>query len=388
MSINGQTLVLPTSDSLVTVQAVDTTLQLYVKSLNFLNPVIPGHEAYNCPTLAFLITNQATGQKALFDAGARKDYWNYSPLVAGRFQSGFNVKGFRVDKGVDEVLSEAGVELEGVNAVVWSHWHFDHIGDMSKFPSSVKIVVGPGFKDNLLPGYPANPQSALLETDYEGHDMEEITFDPAFKIGSFHAFDYFGDGSFYLLDVPGHAIGHMCGLARTTSDSYLLMGADTCHFAGSLRPTAAVPLPENLDPKEYGLDDYFPSPCPCAIFSDCHPHDEKRTKPWYTASKAPGSAYVKPDIANECITSLQDFDAHPGVYVCLAHDPGLFEILPLLNQDAKSTVNNWQANGYKEKTRWRFLNELPRNGKPGRPPLVEGFWRGGKNVDTSEAFQV
>lgn len=47
-----------------------------------------------------------------------------------------------------------------------SHWHFDHIGDMSKFPPSVDIVVGPGFTDNLLPGYPANQDSALLETDY------------------------------------------------------------------------------------------------------------------------------------------------------------------------------------------------------------------------------
>ena len=47
-----------------------------------------------------------------------------------------------------------------------SHWHFDHIGDMSKFPGSVDIVVGPGFKENLLPGYPSNPDSALLETDY------------------------------------------------------------------------------------------------------------------------------------------------------------------------------------------------------------------------------
>jgi hypothetical protein len=47
-----------------------------------------------------------------------------------------------------------------------SHWHFDHIGDMSKFPNSVNNVVGPGFKENLLPGYPSNPDSALLESDY------------------------------------------------------------------------------------------------------------------------------------------------------------------------------------------------------------------------------
>jgi len=64
--------------------------------------------------------------------------------------------------------------------------------------------------------------------------MQEIDFESDFKIGKFNAFDYFGDGSFYLLDVPGHAIGHMCGLVRTTSTSFILLGADSCHFAGTL----------------------------------------------------------------------------------------------------------------------------------------------------------
>jgi hypothetical protein len=110
---------LPKSSSLVTIQAIDTTLCLYVKSDNFLNPVIPGHEIYNCPTMAFLITNQASGRRILFDAGGRKDYWNYSPLVAGRFSSGVNVKGLRCDKGVHEVLEDAGIELSGIESVIW-----------------------------------------------------------------------------------------------------------------------------------------------------------------------------------------------------------------------------------------------------------------------------
>jgi hypothetical protein len=110
---------LPVSSSTVNVQAVDTTLRLYVKSDNFLNPVIPGHEIYNCPTMAFLISNQSTGRQVLFDAGGRKDYWNYSPFIAGRFASGVNVKGMRCDQGVDEVLKDAGVNLEGIEGVIW-----------------------------------------------------------------------------------------------------------------------------------------------------------------------------------------------------------------------------------------------------------------------------
>lgn len=48
-----------------------------------------------------------------------------------------------------------------------SHWHWDHLGDPSEFPHSVKIVVGPGFKDAFLPAYPTNKDSPVLETDFE-----------------------------------------------------------------------------------------------------------------------------------------------------------------------------------------------------------------------------
>jgi hypothetical protein len=117
----GPPITFPKSVSLVTVQAVDTTLQLYVKSDNFLNPVIPGHEIYNCPAMAFFITNQATGKQILFDAGARKDYWNYSPLITGRFEKGVNCKGLKIEKGIHEVLVDSGIKLNDVESVIWRY---------------------------------------------------------------------------------------------------------------------------------------------------------------------------------------------------------------------------------------------------------------------------
>ena len=222
------------------------------------------------------------------------------------------------------------------------------------------------------------------------HKVNEITFSPDFRIGDFEAFDYFSNGSFYLLNVPGHATGHMCALARTTESSFMLLGADTCHFAGALRPSPYNPLPETLDSATAGLDSYFPSPCPCSTFGGCHPAstvEEKRTIPYYRASQAPGSAYSDPDTANKSINSMKLFDASPDVFVCLAHDPALFEVLPLFNQDNKNKINDWKVMGYKESTKWRFLNELPRKGQRGREPTVFGFWRDGKRVDVGEAMR-
>jgi glyoxylase-like metal-dependent hydrolase (beta-lactamase superfamily II) len=47
-----------------------------------------------------------------------------------------------------------------------SHWHWDHIGDPSTFPPKTDLVVGPGFKEAMLPGAPANPESPIQEKDY------------------------------------------------------------------------------------------------------------------------------------------------------------------------------------------------------------------------------
>jgi len=79
------------------------------------------------------------------------------------------------------------------------------------------------------------------------------------------------------------------------------------------------------------------------------------------------------------VEKLIAFESSPNVLVCLAHDPALLKYLPTLNSDPASDLNSWQERGWKEKCRWNWLNELPRNGRPGRKPLVKGFWRDGKS---------
>lgn len=52
-----------------------------------------------------------------------------------------------------------------------SHWHLDHSGDPSTFPPTTSLIVGPGFKEFLLPGYPENPEGLILEADYKYVDQ-------------------------------------------------------------------------------------------------------------------------------------------------------------------------------------------------------------------------
>ena len=91
-----------------------------------------------------------------------------------------------------------------------SHFHFDHTGDPTRFPSSTELIVGPGFKDAFIPGFPSNAKSPVLERDYQDRMLREIDFGSEHNstvIGGMRAFDFFGDGSFYLLDAPGVRMG-------------------------------------------------------------------------------------------------------------------------------------------------------------------------------------
>jgi glyoxylase-like metal-dependent hydrolase (beta-lactamase superfamily II) len=131
----------------------------------FMAPPVPGLETFKeVPSLSFLLEHPS-GRKLVWDLGVRKDYLNYAPAIADYLpKTGYH---FEVHGGVSEILSENGVELESIEAVIWSHWHWDHIGDPSTFPASTALVVGPAFKKAFLPGWPQNDKSPLLESAWE-----------------------------------------------------------------------------------------------------------------------------------------------------------------------------------------------------------------------------
>ena len=76
----------------------------------------------------------------------------------------------------------------------------------------------------------------IQESDYAGRELRELSFhngEGLLKIGNFKALDYVGGGSFYVLDAPGHALGHLCALARVKGEDgkegFVFMGGDACH---------------------------------------------------------------------------------------------------------------------------------------------------------------
>lgn len=371
MSVLPPSADIPRSSNTCEVALIDTTTDILVHSLALIQPEIQGHEFLNLPTFAFYIANPRLGQRVLFDMGSRKDWWNLPPHVVDALNTK-GVPGIRVKNGIDEVLSSGGIDPATIDAVVWSHYHWDHTGNIQLFPSSTAAVVAQGFQESFLPGCPADTSSPFYGDDFKGRRIHEIAFDGegSLQIGRFQAYDYFGDQSFYLLHTPGHTAGHISGLVRTTENSFIFLGGDISHFPGTYRPTNKVPLPETIPPTTI-LDARIRHPCPCSLFTACHPGGDAkaRTTPYYTPSTGPESWYDDAVEAQRSIEAMKDFDADEHILVAIAHDPGLRDLGLRFPQ---SSMNNWRAEGWKDRLHWNFLNELPLDGKAGRPPLVEG----------------
>jgi glyoxylase-like metal-dependent hydrolase (beta-lactamase superfamily II) len=341
------------SKGTVRVRIIDTTS--YIQDLPaaaFLSPEFPGLSRLSGPSFSFLIEHPSS-RMLLFDLGIRKDWKNLPPITTRRIEL-MKCK-VKVEKGVREQLEENGVDVKNIEGIVWSHWHWDHTGDPSSFEKTTALIVGPGFTANFTPGYPTDEKGRVLDSDLDGRELREISFDQGHKIGGFDAYDYFGDASFYLLDSPGHAIGHLCGLARVTTspNSFILMGGDICHHVGQFRPSTQDPLPKMISPHPF--DHWNKAYCPGAVFEDLLP-DKDVSKPFYRVAAAQNGIQVAADIdaANESISKLQDIDGMDEVLVVIAHDTSLRDVVDFFPKYADSFLEK----GWAKKGRWLFLKDF------------------------------
>lgn len=166
--------------------------------------------------------------------------------------------------------------------------------------------------------------------------------------------DFYGDGSFYLLDTPGHAVGHMCGLARTSAEppEFIFMGGDIAHHGAEFRPTKYLPLPENMVPNPLHPPYTSGAPvCPGEIFEALHPK-KSSTEPFYIPTKQ--GVHKDGDETRETIEKMADFDANDGVFVNIAHDMSLYDVVDFF----PNTANGWSQKGWKREGTWRFLRDF------------------------------
>ncbi|KAK4210334.1 hypothetical protein QBC37DRAFT_322319 [Rhypophila decipiens] len=400
---------IPLSPHTVSVSIINTTSTIHgAKTCDFFGPPIKGHKWLAAPVFCFLLQHNehepSTGRhipgktrRLLFDLGIRKDWWNSAPSLVNTLRS-IRDPPWTLETKESIHNCASNIDIDTIEAIIWSHHHFDHTGDPSLFPLSTALIVGPGVSDSLLPGYPDGPDSSLLKSDYEGRELIELDFDPhvdtdtdnneeavvsgekRFKtltIGQLAAIDYFGDGSLYLLDTPGHAVGHICALARVTSstrmdtpDTFVLLAGDAFHHPGELRPSEWLRIPDKLavtvdrDPKSQ----VSPESHAHTIIDSSDSGMKGPVSPALQKRKDGQRWHHDPVRAAQTLHRLQEFDAQKNILVLAAHDESLLDLdlnlgMGLGSEDVpaffpKGTLDNWFEYGLKDKLTWVFLRDF------------------------------
>lgn len=316
-----------------------------------IDPTIKGHEDIRLSNYSFLIESMRRNKKLLFDLAFMKDLDERMPPALKRIFEG-GPGGVDASYDIPDTLISHGIPLSSVNEIFWSHSHIDHVGDPSVFPPSTNLVVGPGFRTTSMPGYPTNPEAFLLDSAFEGRKVREIDFSISdLTIGGFRAVDYFDDGSFYVLEGTGHTVNHLCALARTTEDTFVLLAGDACHHVGSLRPSEYLPLPDTISPSvwERYSRSTQKSSCSCSCFKAILL--ESSSNSFYGI--APGM-HEDPEKARETVERLKAFDAHESVLTIIAHDPSLLDVVEFFPKP----LNQWKQENWADLGRWRFLADF------------------------------
>lgn len=360
---------IPSSTKTVKVSIVDTTSRLGgLPAAELFETKLRGFDTFIGPSYAFLIEHEPSGDKLVFDLGMRKDISDHTPAILAKFEG----VDLQVTKNVSDILEENNVDLRSIKDVIWSHYHYDHTGDPSVFPSSTNLVVGPGFRKIVGAGYPQDKDSPCASSAWEGRNLVELDFTTDIRamkarVGGWKALDWFGDGSFYVLHSPGHTHDHLCGLARTKlaaadsnsstpKDEFILMGGDVTHHGGEYKPNELVPIPDSIapDPRRAPFSN-GDCVCPGELYAQRnrrYARDEDRWRgPFLEWQREYSDDHEE---AQRSVGMLRDFDAQDNVFVIAAHDGTLLDIVDFYPKDAKQ----WREMGWKREAYWRFLRDF------------------------------
>ena len=201
------------------------------------------------PSMCFLIEHPALGtnknERVVFDLGIKRELNKYADGMQDHLSKRQPIVNLPDTKAS---LEAGGLKCDkDIDYVILSHTHWDHIGLPSDYQNS-QFRVGSGtlhIFENGAPHYPASmfekdplPKDRTKEfPPAPGSSTKDLACSEAQQIQEQwkpistipHAIDFFGDGSVYVVDAPGHLQGHVNLLVRIGPNRWVYLGGDCCH---------------------------------------------------------------------------------------------------------------------------------------------------------------
>lgn len=138
---------------------------------------------------------------------------------------------------IDMQLKKLGYSVDKVKAVVTSHTHLDHAGNMETFPNAIHVIQ----KKELYQGwFPEKFQGRGLGGPFVLADIDGTREFNFLELEG--DYDLFGDGSVMIYSTPGHTLGHQSVKIKLASGKSMILSQD------------AIWMQENLDGYPAGLN--------------------------------------------------------------------------------------------------------------------------------------
>ncbi|KAG7038941.1 cytochrome p450 [Colletotrichum scovillei] len=196
-----------------------------------------GHDRpYFLYNWCFYIHHRASGRKILWDLGISDDRQLYTPFVLNYHWTSCNPVGPR--RRLADQLQDIGVETSDIDTVLFSHAHWDHCRPIKdEFPNA-KVIFGRGTALHCSPGHIQNDEiQPMVQWDSRIFGDDKVRTESFQELegswqswGPFEsALDYFGDGSLWIIEAPGHMAGNLAACAYLESGERIIMASDCCH---------------------------------------------------------------------------------------------------------------------------------------------------------------
>ncbi|PHH69999.1 hypothetical protein CDD82_7395 [Ophiocordyceps australis] len=203
-----------------------------------------------------LIIHKPSNTVLWFDLGISNHLTDYPPATQ-QLQHFFNT-----EAAPNSILDDAksvGVDPNHVNYIIASHGHWDHIFPVASYFPKAKFICGPGalkFAEKTWPDYPDSTFDGRIWNPAKSELPIQELPDPKTapgkwqRIGLFeHGHDFFGDGSFWIINSPGHCPGNLSILLRTKDKHgktrWIILAGD-CMHSYDLLYSPEAPFGRNL----------------------------------------------------------------------------------------------------------------------------------------------